>query len=149
LKHSTSPSRTVILLTDGVNNVPTLEPETAAKLAQSLDVRVYTVAIGREGMVPYPVDDPVFGRRTRQVETKIDLELLRNIADLTGGSMFQAKDPEALEEIFRTIDGLETARYETTVSTWYRERMAWFAVPALLLFLLEGLLSATWLRRVP
>lgn len=149
LKHSTSPSKTVILLTDGVNNVPTLEPETAAKLAQSLDVRVYTVAIGREGMVPYPVDDPVFGRRTRQVETKIDLELLKNIADLTGGTMFQATDPEALEEIFRTIDGLETARYETTVSTWYRERMAWFAFPALILFLLEGVLAATWLRRVP
>jgi Ca-activated chloride channel family protein len=149
LKHSTSPSRTVILLTDGVNNVPTLEPETAAKLAKSLDVRVYTVAIGREGMVPYPVDDPIFGRRTRQVETKIDLPLLRKIADLTGGTMFQATDPEALQEIFRTIDELETARYETTISTWYREQMAWFAFPALLLFLLEGVLAATWLRRVP
>lgn len=149
LKHSSSPSRTVILLTDGVNNVPTLEPETAAKLAQSLDVRVYTVAIGREGMVPYPVDDPVFGRRTRQVETKIDLPLLKRIAELTGGTMFQATDPEALEAIFRTIDKLETARYETTVSTWYRERMVWFALPALLLFLLEGLLAGTWLRRVP
>lgn len=149
LKHSTSPSRTVILLTDGVNNVLTLEPETAAKLAESLGVRVYTVAIGREGMVPYPVDDPVFGPRTRQVETKIDLELLRNIADLTGGTMSQATDPEALQAIFRTIDELETARYETTVSTWYRERMAWFAVPALMLFLLEGILAATWLRKVP
>jgi len=149
LKHSTSPSKTVILLTDGVNNVMTLEPETAAKLAQTLGVRVYTVAIGREGMVPYPVDDPVFGRRTRQVETRIDLALLKKIADLTGGSMFQATDPEALQEIFRTIDGLETARYETTISTWYRERMGWFALPALLFFLLEGILSATWLRRVP
>ena len=149
LKHSSSPSRTVILLTDGVNNVPTLEPETAAKLAQSLDVRVYTVAIGREGMVPYPVDDPVFGRRTRQVETKLDLALLKRIADLTGGTMYQATDPEALQEIFRTIDELETARYETTVSTWYRERMVWFAMPAFLLFLLEGVLAATWLRRVP
>ena len=149
LKHSSSPSRTVILLTDGVNNVFTLEPETAAKLAQSLDVRVYTVAIGREGMVPYPVDDPVFGRRTRQVETKLDLALLKRIADLTGGTMFQATDPEALQEIFRTIDELETARYETTISTWYRERMVWFAFPAFLLFLLEGVLAATWLRRVP
>jgi len=63
--------------------------------------------------------------------------------------MFQATNPEALQEIFRTIDGLETARYETTISTWYRERMAWFALPALMLFLLEGILSATWLRRVP
>ncbi|MCB1182167.1 VWA domain-containing protein, partial [bacterium] len=149
LKHSTSPSRTVILLTDGVNNVPTLEPETAAKLAKSLDVRVYTVAIGREGMVPYPVDDPIFGRQTRQVETRIDLDLLRRIAATTGGEMYQATDPETLARIFATIDALETARYETTVSTWYRERMAAFAVPGLLLLLLEGLLGATWLRRVP
>lgn len=149
LRHSDSPSKTVILLTDGVNNVPTLEPETAARLAESLGVRVYTVAIGREGMVPYPVDDPVFGRRTRQVETKLDLALLRHIAGLTGGAMFQATDPEALLGIFRTIDELETARYETTVSTWYQVRMAWFAFPALLLILGEMLLAATWLRRIP
>ncbi len=149
LKHSDSPSKTVILLTDGVNNVPTLEPETAAELAHSLDVRVYSIAIGRQGLVPYPVDDPVFGRRTRQVETKIDLDLLQRISEMTGGQMFQATDPEALQQIFATIDDLETARYQTRISTWYRERMAWFAVPALLLFVLEELLAATWLRRLP
>ncbi|MCP4574201.1 MAG: VWA domain-containing protein [bacterium] len=149
LRHSQSPSKTVILLTDGENNVPTLEPTTAAELARTLDVRVYTVAIGREGMVPYPVDDPIFGRRTRQVEAKIDLQLLRDIASLTGGSMFQATDPEALEAIFTTIDELETARYRTRVSTWYRELLAWFAVPALLLVALATLLGSTWLRRIP
>jgi Ca-activated chloride channel homolog len=149
LRHSDSPSRTVVLLTDGVNNVPTLEPETAVELAKSLDVRVYTIAIGRQGLVPFPVDDPIFGRRTRQMETKIDLELLADIAHQTGGQMFQATDPEALEKIFRTIDELETARYKTTVSTWYRELMPWLVLPALLILLLEGLLSATWLRRLP
>ncbi|MFO7610366.1 MAG: VWA domain-containing protein [Candidatus Krumholzibacteriia bacterium] len=149
LRHSDSPSKTVILLTDGVNNVPTLEPATAAELARTLDVRVYTVAIGREGLVPYPVNDPIFGQRTRQVETRLDLELLRRIADLTGGRMFQATDPLALQEIFATIDELETARYKTRVSTWHRELMAAAAVPALLLCLLEGLLAATWLRRIP
>lgn len=149
LRHSDSPSRTVVLLTDGVNNVPTLEPETAVELARSLDVRVYTVAIGRQGLVPFPVDDPIFGRRTHQVETKIDLELLQSIAQETGGQMFQATDPQALENIFRTIDELETARYTTTVSTWYRQLMPWLVLPALLILLLEGLLSATWLRRLP
>lgn len=149
LRHSDSPSKTIILLTDGVNNVPTLEPETAAELARSLDVRVYTVAIGREGLVPYPVNDPIFGQRTRQVETRLDLDLLRRIADQTGGRMFQATDPQALLEIFATIDQLETARYRTRVSTWHRELMAAAAVPALLLLLLEGLLAATWLRRIP
>ncbi len=149
LRHSDSPSRTVILLTDGVNNVPTLEPETAVELARSLGVRVYTVAIGRQGLVPFPVDDPIFGRRTRQMETKIDLELLLKIADSTGGQMFQATDPDALDKIFKTIDELETARYKTTVSTWYRQLMPWFALPALLILLLEGILTATWLRRLP
>lgn len=149
LRHSESPSKTVILLTDGENNVPTLEPTTAAELARTLDVRVYTVAIGREGMVPYPVDDPIFGRRTRQVEARIDLQLLRDIAAATGGSMFQATDPEALESIFATIDELETARYRTRVSTWYRELLAWFAVPALVLIALATVLGSTWLRRIP
>nr|MEE4268991.1 VWA domain-containing protein [Candidatus Krumholzibacteria bacterium] len=148
LRHSDSPSKTVILLTDGVNNVPTLEPETAAELAEELGVRVYTVAIGREGLVPYPVDDAFMGRRTRQLETKIDLELLQRIADLTGGQMFRASDPEGLQRIFSSIDELETARYKTTISTWYRELMVWFAFPALLLLLLDRVLAATWLRPV-
>lgn len=149
LKSSDSPSKTIILLTDGVNNVPTLEPETAAELAKSLDVRVYTVAIGREGLVPFPVNDPIFGQRTRQVETKLDLDLLRRIAALTGGRMFQATNEEVLQEIFTTIDTLETARYRTRISTWYRERMAWFAVPALGLLAWEFVLGAIWLRRLP
>jgi Ca-activated chloride channel family protein len=149
LKDSPAESKTVILLTDGMNNVRTLEPETAAQLAHTLDVRVYTVAIGREGVAPYPVDDPIFGRRTQPMETHIDEELLRQIADLTGGEMFRAVDPTSLEQIFATIDDLETTRYETTVSTFYHQRMAWFAVPALVLVLLEALLGATWLRRVP
>lgn len=149
LKDSDSPSRTVILLTDGVNNVPTLEPETAAELAATLDVRVYTVAIGREGLVPYPVNDPVFGQRTRQVETKLDLDLLRRIAASTGGRMFRATNEEVLQEIFATIDTLETARYQTRISTWYRQRMSWFAGPALVLAALEFMLSAVWLRRLP
>jgi len=149
LQRSTSPSRTIILLTDGVNNVPTLEPETAARLAQTFGIRVHAVAIGRQGLVPFPVEDPIFGRRTRQIESKIDLDLLRRIAATTGGEMYQATDPQALQAIFRRIDELEKVRYRTTVSTWYRERMAWFAVPGLALLLLESLLAATWLRRLP
>ncbi len=120
LRHSSAKSRTVILLTDGMNNVPTLEPETAAELARTLGVRVYTVAIGREGVAPYPVDTPR-GRRMQQIETHIDEDLLRRIAKRTGGVMDRATDPEALARIFATIDELETSRYETRVSTWHRE----------------------------
>jgi Ca-activated chloride channel family protein len=149
LKDSSAVSKSVILLTDGMNNVPTLEPETAAELARTLDVRVYTVAIGREGIAPYPVDDPRHGGRTRPLETHIDEGLLRAIAAKTGGSMFRAEDPAALEQIFATIDTLETSRYETTISTYYRELMAWFAGPAFLLLALDALLGATWLRELP
>lgn len=149
LKHSQARSKTIILLTDGLNNVPTLEPETAAELAKTLGVRVYTVGVGKEGYAPFPVDDPLFGRRLQQRETHIDEELLRRIAQSTGGSMFRAEDSAALASIFATIDQLETTRYETTVSTYYRELMAWFAGPALLLLALESLLGQTWLRRLP
>ncbi len=148
LRHSEAVSRTVILLTDGSNNVPTLEPETAAELARSLGVRVYTVGVGKHGLVPFP-DDRFGGRRTRQVEMPLDEELLREIADVTGGSYFRAVDAEALAQIFATIDELETSRYRTTITTWYEERMAWFAASALLLLLLDTLLGAAWLRRLP
>jgi len=149
LRHSHAESKTVILLTDGMNNVPTLEPETAAELARTLDVRVYTIAIGREGTAPFPVDDPLFGRRVRQVETHIDEDLLRRIATHTGGAMFRATDPEALAGIFETIDQLETSRYETRVSTYHREMMAFFAAPALLLLVAAFLIESVWLRRLP
>lgn len=149
LRHSEAKNRTVILLTDGSNNIPTLEPETAAELAEALGVRVYTVGVGKKGKVPYPEDSPIFGRRTRLVEVPIDEELLRRIAAATGGSYFRAEDPATLAQIFATIDELETSRYKTWVTTWYEERMAWFAAPALVLLLLEAVLAATWLRRVP
>lgn len=149
LKNSPAKSRTIILLTDGMNNVPTLEPETAAELAQALNIRVYTVGVGREGVAPYPVDDPIFGRRTTQIESHIDEPLLREIASATGGAFFRAKDPETLRRIFAEIDAFEKTRYTTTVSTQYRELMAGFCLPALVLLLVEALLGATWLRRLP
>jgi len=149
LRQSEAASRTVILLTDGLNNVPTLEPVTAAEAARALGVRVYTIGVGREGSAPYPVDDPLFGPRLTRIETRIDEELLRRIAALTEGEYFRAEDPQALREIFATIDRLETTRYETTVTTLYRELMALFAAPALGLLLLEATLAATVLRRLP
>lgn len=148
LRHSTAESRTVILLTDGMNNVPTLEPETAAELARTLGVRVYTVAIGREGLAPFPVDTPL-GRRVQQIETHIDEDLLRDIAGRTGGVMDRATDPEALARIFARIDELETSRYETRVATWHRELFGWFVIPALGLLLVAGTVREIWLRRLP
>jgi len=148
LRHSEAASRTVILLTDGSNNVPTLEPETAAELAQALGVRVYTIGVGKRGRVPFPRTGP-FGTRTVMVEMPIDEDLLTRIAEMTGGRYWRAEDPEALAQVFAAIDELETSRYRTKVSTWYDEKLAWFAAPALALLLLESLLGAVWLRRLP
>lgn len=149
LRHSEAASRTIILLTDGSNNVPTLEPETAAELARTLGVRVYTVGVGKHGKVPFPNDRGLMGRRTRMVEMPLDEDLLREIARVTDGEYFRAVDAETLARIFATIDELETSRYKTTVTTWYEERMAWFVMPALVILLLDVLLGAVWLRRVP
>ena len=148
LRQSEAASRTVILLTDGDNNVPTLEPETAAELARTLGVRVYTVAVGSEGLAPFPVDTP-FGRRLQHLETHIDEELLRRIADRTGGTMARAGSPEELAGIFQTIDALETSRYETRLMTWHRSLAGWFVAPAFLLLVLWSLLQDIWLRRLP
>lgn len=148
LRHSEAASRTVILLTDGSNNVPTLEPESAAELAQALGVRVYTIGVGKRGRVPFPRQGP-FGTRTVMVEMPIDEDLLTRIAETTGGRYWRAEDPEALAQVFAAIDELETSRYRTKVSTWYDQRLALFAAPALLLLLLDALLGATWLRRLP
>ena len=148
LRHSEAESRTIILLTDGSNNVPTLEPETAAELAAALGVRVYTIGVGKRGKVPFPRQTP-FGMQTVMTEMPIDEALLQSIATATGGSYWRAENPDALAQIFNTIDELETSRYRTSVSTWYDERMAWAAVPALALILLEVLLAGLVLRRLP
>jgi Ca-activated chloride channel homolog len=148
LRHSDAESRTVILLTDGSNNVPTLEPETAAELASALGVRVYTVGVGKKGQVPFP-QQGIFGRTTRMVEMPIDEALLRRVAEQTGGTYFRAEDPEALQKIFDTIGELETSRFQVNVISWHEDKMHWFALPALLLLLLAELAGAGWLRRLP
>ncbi len=148
LRHSEAESRTVILLTDGSNNVPTLEPETAAELAAAMDVRVYTIGVGKRGKVPFPQQTP-FGTRTVMTDMPIDEELLKTIAATTGGEYWRAEDSTALAQVFATIDELETSRYQTSVSTWYEEKVAWAALPALALLLLEALTTGVWLRRLP
>src|SRR3990172_1911022 len=107
LRASKAKSRIIILLTDGVNNSGEIDPLTAAELARSLGLKVYTVGVGREGIAPFPVKGPVFGKRYIDVEVQIDEELLKKIADSTGGRYYRAIDRDSLEQIFKTIDGLE------------------------------------------
>ncbi len=149
LKDVPGGSRVLILLTDGVNNAGAVDPITAAELARSLDVRVHTVGIGALEEAPFPVDDPVFGRRYVSLPADVDGESLTRMAEITGGRYFRAVDARALDDVFREIDRME--KVEAEVREWvnYSEFGSRLAIPVLALLLLEMILGATLLRRLP
>ena len=144
---SDAPSRVVILLTDGVNNSGEVAPQTAAEIAKTYGIRVYTIGVGANGMAPYPVMTP-WGVEMQQVQVEIDEELLKGIADSTGGRYFRATDNTKLAEIYSEINKMEKAR--TTVDSFpvYKELFGRFGVAALICLLLE-LLVGLLLRRMP
>ena len=90
LRESKTPSKVVVLLTDGQNNRGAIDPLTGAELAAALGIRVHTVLVGRGGVVPVPVDDPVFGKRVEMVRMDVDEGVLREIAHRTGGRFYRA-----------------------------------------------------------
>jgi len=149
LARSDAESKVLVLLTDGMNNVHTVDPETAAEAARTLGVRIYSIGVGKEGLAPMPVDHPVLGRRYTQVETHIDEELLTRISKQTGGQYFRAQSAEGLKRIFEQIDQLEKTEIETTIFTTYRQLGSYFALPALFLLLLQGVLAASTYRVLP
>lgn len=144
---SDAPSRVVILLTDGVNNRGEITPQTAAEIAKTYGVRVYTIGVGANGMAPYPVITP-WGVEMQQVRVEIDEELLESIATTTGGRYFRATDNTKLAEIYSEINQMETAR--TTIDSFpvYKELFGDYAFAALLCLLLEMLIRLL-IRRLP
>lgn len=149
LARSEAKSKVLVLLTDGMNNVHTVDPETAAEAAKSLGIRIYSIGVGKEGLAPMPVDHPVLGRRYTRVETHIDEELLTRISSQTGGQYFRAQSAESLERIFAQIDELERTEMETTVYTNYEQLGVFFLLPAFFLWLLQSILAATVYRVAP
>lgn len=149
LKDSEAKSRVVVLLTDGRNNAGMISPQTAAEVAKSLGIKVYTIGVGTRGVAPVPVDDPLFGRRLVPMEVQIDEDMLQNIAKLTNGEYFRATDPEELMKIYETIDELERTSIETKTFVRYTDRFSFFIGPALALILLQFFLSEVWLREIP
>lgn len=149
LKDSEARSKVVILVTDGRNNAGEIDPETAARLASTMGVKVYTVGVGTEGVAPVPVNDPVFGRRYVYQPVDLDEKTLRRIADLTDGRYFRATDARALEEIFARIDALETVEVKIKERVRRTELFPYVAVPGLGLLILQTLLGWTVFRQVP
>ncbi|MEO1084236.1 MAG: VWA domain-containing protein [Acidobacteriota bacterium] len=116
LRDSVASSKVVVLVTDGVNNRGAIDPDSAAAVCEGLGVKVYTIGVGTDGVVPVPVQTRnAFGRIVTQrhnMEVKVDEELLRSIAERTGGRFFQAIDPASLRQIFEEIDQLEKTEIE-------------------------------------
>ena len=144
---SDAPSRVVILLTDGVNNSGEVAPQTAAEIARTYGVRVYTIGVGANGMAPYPVMTP-WGVEMQKVQVEIDEDLLKGIAETTGGRYFRATDNTKLAEIYSEINKMEKAR--TTVDSFpvYKELFGRFGLAALICLLLECALRL-FVRRMP
>jgi Ca-activated chloride channel family protein len=152
LRDSTAKSRIVILLTDGDNNSGQIAPLQAAEIAQKMNVKVFTIVVGKGGKVPYPTGQDLFGNPTyEQVELPVNIPLCRQIAQMTGGQMFLAADREGLVQSFGEIleamdkSKLEDARGRAKPVDLY----PLFLWPAVLLLFLALLMETTRLSRVP
>ena len=152
-------SRIVILLTDGENNSGSLAPLAAAEVAQTLGVKVYTIATGQKGRVPVPETDrsgrvirdtegqPIY--RGRSELSNYDETELSQIAEMTGGRFYRATEDGDLERIYEEIDQLETTTVELRSYAKFTELFIWPAALGLLLLALEQLLRNTRYRRLP
>jgi Ca-activated chloride channel homolog len=126
LRRSQAKSKVIVLVTDGANNAGEIDPATAADMAKAMEVRVYTILVGRGGRVPMPVkvQNPFTGEIGQQVvmtEVQIDEGLLQRIAERTGAEFFRAADPESLRRIFERIDRLEKSEIKSAAYRRYRE----------------------------
>lgn len=145
LRDSEAKSKVVILLTDGYNTTGSIPPLTAAEIAKSFNVRVYTIGVGTNGEAPYPVQTP-FGVQYQQMEVKIDENTLQGIADATGGRYYRATDKNNLESIYKEIDLLEKSKIEVTEFRKKSEEFFPLVLVAIILLGLEFLLRNTYFK---
>ncbi|MBC8278655.1 MAG: VWA domain-containing protein [FCB group bacterium] len=148
LRDSQAESKVIILLTDGQNNRGEIDPLTAAQAATPLHVKIYTIGVGTEGTAPYPVQTP-YGIRYQQIPVKIDEDLLKEVASITGGKYFRALDENKLRDIYKIIDEMETSEIEVKEYRSYSELFLPWAIAALVFLMLEVVLVSTRLRMLP
>lgn len=147
LRQSDAESRIIILLTDGENNAGEIDPLTAAELAATFGLRVYTIGASTDARTaPYPLHDPIRGTRYHHIPVEIDEQMMRTIAHTTGGRYFRATDNASLEEVYREIDEMEQTEFEEWVYYEKAGRHLRFLKGAFTL-LLFSLLCDRWLFR--
>jgi Ca-activated chloride channel family protein len=149
LRESEAEGKVVILLSDGRNNAGEIDPITAAQAAKAMNVKIYTIGAGKPGNAPYPVDDPIFGKRYIYVENEIDEPTLGQIAQITGGEYFRAKDEEALSRIYKQISKMEQTEIKVTEYMQYNELFSNYAFVGLMLLMVEIVLANTRYRKIP
>ncbi len=148
LKDSQAKSKVIILLTDGSNNRGEISPLTAAEMAGSFGIRIYTIGVGTNGTAPYPVQTS-FGTQYMNVPVEIDEDMLRQIAQITDGIYYRATSNSKLKEVYEEIDKLERTKLQVKEFSTRNEVYQSFAWILLLSVLADVLLRQTILKTIP
>lgn len=153
LRNSKARSRVVILLTDGENNVGQVDPMTAGELAAGYGIRVYTIAIGREGRVKLPIRQKgLFGKTIttyQWMDNQLNTELLQKISDLTKAKFFRVSDETTLNQVFGEIDQMEKTQIKSTEHVRYDEIFQKPLKLGIVVLLIEQVLARGWWRILP
>lgn len=148
IKDSQAKSKVIILLTDGVNNAGEIAPVTAAEIAKTFGIRVYSIGVGTQGMAPYPFQT-AFGVQYQDIPVEIDEATLKQVAATTGGQYFRATDNASLKEIYSEIDKMEKTKISVQQYSKKQEEYKNWASLLFALLLVEILLRNTLLRNIP
>jgi len=150
LKGSHAKSKVIILITDGVNNTGAIDPKTAAEIIKALGLKVYTIGIGSKEGGRVPMGRDIFGRIVYSQEVmELDEDLLKSIAETTGGKFYLARDSRTLNGVFSEIDRLEKSEFARNVPRSYREVYRSLLLPAFVILFFEITLRTTRMRRFP
>jgi len=148
LRTSTAKSKVVLLLTDGENNGGLIDPKTAKEIAKTFSVRVYTIGMATEGYAPQPIQTDK-GIQFDREKVAIDEDLLREIANDTGGKYFRAKDMQSLSVIYNDINQMEKSKVEIINTIRINDKLLPFVLAAFIALVLEMLMNYTLFRRFP
>ena len=150
IKDSEAKSKVIILLTDGINNMGAVDPQSAAEIAALYNIRLYTIGVGTKGLAPYPFRDQ-FGRiHYQNIPVELDEGLLTQMAQSTNdGQYFRATNKKSLEKIFKQIDEMEKSKIDVTQYAQTKDEYQGWLILAALALLLEILLGLFYFRSTP
>jgi Ca-activated chloride channel family protein len=146
IETSKSKSKIILLLTDGVNNAGSIDPETASKMCADMSIKIYSVGIGTEGVVKMP-SKGFFS--SNYMRSHFDEKAIKKLSDITGGKFFRAKSSGVLWKNIQDIDRLEKSEYEVKIYHEFYDKFEYLLFAAMFLFFFEMLLRSLVYRKVP